>query len=853
MDPSSPPPLFRLPPPPSRVPPPLGLAPTSSQRSRERSVPVYIDFEKHGRIVNYRDLHEQALAEFTKSDLAGSPAPNCADSDGTADAPDSFFGKILEKAKQYAEGEDTTTPTKRRRGERDEYDTNDPFIDDSDMLVDDDYDMRKPKLDGWFAWRGPLEREAEAADAYVFHVFAEYKCTSVIECVITPGGVINSSDAVESSSSRTKKPSRNKLNGTAKENAKGRKSMTDPVSDSDPETGDDRELSKKKTKAGTKSLLSQVLSAGSSPKSKKKDAEKSKEKEKDKPKKSLDVLSPKKPPTLGTHKAKSNHNIDGEVKQKKSKTSSDASLSTSAATMTATPKIVLQPLPANVLEVLNELRVAAAQESFEVRSKFPQNLRPIVVRAAKLMLKSCVTIEDNFIAHLMDILGYNRFTMRKFVAKNAYPEVIEEREAELARLTESFRIQVNDAMAPQLEQYNERVSSIESSMVNASTGVVTPGGHTGDGIEPSPSGSEYAGDVRKELDSAKVRRFKWSDSLKKALFDMMQLETSVVAMKNEHSELAGDKEKLADLTVRKQTYQKLLSFWPEGWMTSTDLSRHFTTYRTKIDPSLTNKRRNVSAPTSPAHGPVGTITQHSPPMSTDHLSVTLPLVGSSFAKPPSTKKRAKVDGEAVLSDHLHDHSELMKRVKADEDTDHHHGSGPSKRIKKEKKEKSTVPKPRGFTKPRKPKDPSSPLSDNINSPGPHPSPPQLPSSLVEGQRLTWEEAEERRGAQPVADQHPPDVEPHSLPLQPFVEIIAKHSLTTASNLVTLAELPPTPSLPSTSTYAVEERVVTNGGGSGSGRNRPWEDNVRGNGNVVEAYKPYPARPLDETSQEQKDD
>lgn len=248
-----------------------------------------------------------------------------------------------------------------------------------------------------------------------------------------------------------------------------------------------------------------------------------------------------------------------------------------------------------------------------------------------------------------------------------------------------------------------------------------------------------------------------------------------------HSELVGTTEKVADLTVRKQSYQKLQSCWPEGWMTSTDLSRHFTTYRTKVDPSLTNKRRNVSAPVSPVHGPAKSYGQHNL-TSVDHLPTSLPPpASSSYRKIPATK---------------------AKRIKT-EDDDHLH-SDPPKRVKKA--DKPGVPKPRGLSKPRKPKEPASDLSDHNGS---------APQG---GQRSS----------------------PH---LQPVVEIILK----SPGSPNTPADLLLTPSPLSSATYLSEEKATVP---TKSGRNRPWEDDIAES--PVEGYGTFSNARHDGTSQEEED-
>lgn len=106
---------------------------------------------------------------------------------------DAYFKNLLSKYKDVDEGDDvndsdseeevciTTTGSSfsekaaayiavcyqgtRRTGEGyyEEYDYDDPFIDDSEMLIDEDYDSFTPEYDGFFVYYGPLDGNEEYA------------------------------------------------------------------------------------------------------------------------------------------------------------------------------------------------------------------------------------------------------------------------------------------------------------------------------------------------------------------------------------------------------------------------------------------------------------------------------------------------------------------------------------------------------------------------------------------------------------------------------------------------------------------------------------------------------------------
>ncbi|CAG8679259.1 17976_t:CDS:2, partial [Racocetra fulgida] len=78
------------------------------------------------------------------------------------DESDEFFERILENAEKYAAGEEEKTRKKKRRiiKKEQQYDVNDPFIDDSELApLQRDYGKVRPQIEGFFVWNGPLVLE----------------------------------------------------------------------------------------------------------------------------------------------------------------------------------------------------------------------------------------------------------------------------------------------------------------------------------------------------------------------------------------------------------------------------------------------------------------------------------------------------------------------------------------------------------------------------------------------------------------------------------------------------------------------------------------------------------------------
>ncbi|CAJ0890585.1 3594_t:CDS:2, partial [Entrophospora sp. SA101] len=70
-------------------------------------------------------------------------------------ADDDFFKRILENSEKYADEEEE------EQNRQEKYDVSDPFIDDSGMASfrSDNNNKSRPKIEGFYVWRGPLELE----------------------------------------------------------------------------------------------------------------------------------------------------------------------------------------------------------------------------------------------------------------------------------------------------------------------------------------------------------------------------------------------------------------------------------------------------------------------------------------------------------------------------------------------------------------------------------------------------------------------------------------------------------------------------------------------------------------------
>ncbi|GAB5589790.1 hypothetical protein Unana1_04690 [Umbelopsis nana] len=516
------------------------------KKIKSRTIRIHVDLKEQapGTIVCYADLLKQAL----KTAHANTTTTTPQDEEGTTPPPDSegaddkhvdppseeaFFQNLLARSAKYnladdLDDEDSSSNVNRKKLPDNEYDVDDPFIDDSDMLLDDSYSYSERKHDGFFVYQGPLDDE-------------EHKKKPT-----------------------TKKPS-SSTTTTSKKLSVKRKGVTDPSDQSHSETeGDSKSVKsvkkptiKKPTAKGTASSLQakKRKPETASDTVTKEDAQKRKKPKLEdptaSPSKKADAVK-KKVQATGSENAKDETKADdasslangaaadkaahAQDSEKDGRPTSHAAASadTTAASSqqgspAAEPKpkktpnkpVALTPLEPPVEKLLQKLREDAAKEDFAVKSKFPPSLRPTVLAAGTIIFRQLNGPDDNFLNHLMAILPYNKFTLRKFLLKQVAPIRIEELQNEIDGMIPVLKQQVDEAMPAQMKQHAELVAKLKE----------------GEAQKPIPAeGAEAPTDDNANAENEQagsMTRFKFNEETRKTLYNIMQAEGARTHMKND--------------------------------------------------------------------------------------------------------------------------------------------------------------------------------------------------------------------------------------------------------------------------------------------------------------------------------
>ncbi|KAL0093778.1 hypothetical protein F4703DRAFT_1831468 [Phycomyces blakesleeanus] len=217
-------------------------------------------------------------------------------------------------------------------------------------------------------------------------------------------------------------------------------------------------------------------------------------------------------------------------------------------------KVALAPLSPEVQALMDKLDEDVKHESFENKARFPTSLRPAVLEAGAIVFRQLNMIDDNLVGHLMRILPYNRFTLRKYIITKAGPGRLAELQREIDTLEAQLKAKVDKAMPEQLRLHQEKVTASRA-----------------EGLPDRP-----------EENPALVKKFKWTDEERQIVFEIIKNVNAITTITNEIGSFAAKPPPtVAEVSARKLMYLRLLPCWPDGWMATIEMSRQLSQYKVK--------------------------------------------------------------------------------------------------------------------------------------------------------------------------------------------------------------------------------------------------------------------------------
>ncbi|EMD34978.1 hypothetical protein CERSUDRAFT_116505 [Gelatoporia subvermispora B] len=259
------------------------------------------------------------------------------------------------------------------------------------------------------------------------------------------------------------------------------------------------------------------------------------------------------------------------------------------------------------------LKEAIAKENWETKGKFPPSMKPIL---AKVALKAIILGEydDNFFNAMPRLFPYNKFTMTKLIKRTIWKDhqnlLIDRQNA----LIEELAVLAKEGFPKAKEEWEKSVSLWERRQERAKA--EADAGTAGHSVEGTPAATdsqhptpklptstlasrisldEGGNDTGLEHDEAKgksqegrethppAQRYRLTDTMKQIIWQLVCLSNECCRIENEKNALEGVNQVVSDQGVRKSLYQKIVAAFPEGWLSSGQISREVSVMKKKYE------------------------------------------------------------------------------------------------------------------------------------------------------------------------------------------------------------------------------------------------------------------------------
>ncbi|KAF6748232.1 hypothetical protein DFP72DRAFT_820655 [Ephemerocybe angulata] len=261
---------------------------------------------------------------------------------------------------------------------------------------------------------------------------------------------------------------------------------------------------------------------------------------------------------------------------------------------------------------IEKLKVEIAKENWEQKGKFPPVLKPQVAQLALLAIK-LDEYDDHFFNLMPVLFPYNKFTMTKLIKRTVFADhiaLLQERQEQLVKQLEE---QATAGFAKAEEEWQKSVAhwhkrqekltleaanagnaSISASLSAGADGGASGGGSEAptrhpteekDAIEVAEGISTVGGDGAKKEHSTHPpgKKYRLTESMKGIIWDLVLLSNEACRLENEKNGYEGSVIQISEQGGRKVLYQKIVAAFPEGWMSSGQISRDVSAMKKRLE------------------------------------------------------------------------------------------------------------------------------------------------------------------------------------------------------------------------------------------------------------------------------
>ncbi|KAJ3844381.1 hypothetical protein F5878DRAFT_525878 [Lentinula raphanica] len=258
-----------------------------------------------------------------------------------------------------------------------------------------------------------------------------------------------------------------------------------------------------------------------------------------------------------------------------------------------------------------KLKDAIAAENWEQKGKFPPSIKPLLAQVA-IHAITLDQYDDHFFNLMPSLFPYNKFTMSKLIKRTVFVDHVKLLVDRQDSLLTELKRQADEGFQKAEEEWEKNVLAWDSRKKrlkvdhrgedSGSNGPPTrhptedPENHA-DGFDEenhsthpphiSSTGEAAGTKPLSEKDTQPpLKKYRLTENMKAIVWELVLLSNECCRLENEKNTLEGSVMQVSEQGLRKVLYQKIVSAFPTGWMSSGQISRDVSAMKKRLEKEL---------------------------------------------------------------------------------------------------------------------------------------------------------------------------------------------------------------------------------------------------------------------------
>ncbi|KAJ3809483.1 hypothetical protein F5876DRAFT_43758 [Lentinula aff. lateritia] len=271
---------------------------------------------------------------------------------------------------------------------------------------------------------------------------------------------------------------------------------------------------------------------------------------------------------------------------------------------------------------LQRLKEAIAAENWDQKGKFPPSIKPLLAQIA-IHAITLDEYDDHFFNLMPSLFPYNKFTMSKLIKRTVFADhlklLVERQDAlltELKRQADEGFAKAEDEWEKSVVAWDHRQKRLKADHHEDSGSTAAPTRHPtedpenhGDGFDEDNnplhpqliSGTGDPGSAAQKPQSEKdvqppAKKYRLTENMKAIVWELVLLSNECCRLENEKNTLEGSVMQVSEQGLRKMLYQKIVSSFPPGWMSSGQISRDVSAMKKRLEKELAEEQEMDGTP-----------------------------------------------------------------------------------------------------------------------------------------------------------------------------------------------------------------------------------------------------------------